>query len=199
MDIPTLPLLAPIRERWSPRAFLPLAISHIELATLFEAARWAASSFNEQPWRFIVATRDEPGFQVLADCLLEANHWAMEAPVLFLTVAHHTFTRDGADNHHAWHDVGLAMGNLSIQAAAMDLQLHQMAGFVPERARDAFAIPRDFDPVAIVALGRPGEALQLADKLRAIELAPRTRRHLNELVFAESFGHPAPCTAAATG
>ena len=196
LDILANPLIAPISERWSPRSFAPLTISEGELETLFEAARWAASSFNEQPWRFIIATRSEPSFNLLASCLVEANHWAVNAPVLFLSIAHRNFTKNGTENRHAWHDVGLAVGSISIQAAAMGLQLHQMAGFSPELARRHFSIPDDFDPVAMTALGRPGDPQQLPEELRTAEIAQRGRRPLKELVFSGTFGCPAPCATA---
>lgn len=196
MNFLTNPLIAPISERWSPRSFAPEGLSQDELATLFEAARWAASSFNEQPWRFIIATRSEPSFTLLASCLVEANHWAVNAPVLILSIAHRTFTRNGNENRHAWHDVGLAVGSISIQAAAMGLQLHQMAGFTPELARSLFSIPEDFDPVAMTAIGRPGDPLQLPEELRTAELAQRGRLPLRDLVFSKTFGCPAPCAVA---
>lgn len=196
MDILATPLIDPIRERWSPRSFTPQAVSPIELATLFEAARWSASSFNEQPWRFIVAARNEPSFTQLANCLVEANQWAANAPVLILSMAQRTFTKNAQDNRHAWHDVGLAVGSLSIQATAMGLQLHQMAGFNPESARAHFFIPNEFDPVAMMALGRPGDPDQLPEKLRADEVKQRGRRPLSELVFSERFGNSAPCATA---
>ena len=140
---PDHPVLDVIKKRWSPRAFADRRVEPETLKQLLEAARWAASSFNEQPWRFILATKDEPEhYARVLDCLIEGNQaWAQHAPVLMLTVARKTFTRNGKPNRHAWHDVGLAMGNMVAQATALGLLLHQMAGILPEKARVVFAIP----------------------------------------------------------
>ncbi len=143
---PGHPVLDVIKKRWSPRAFADRRVEPETLEQLLEAARWAASSFNEQPWRFILATKDEPEhYARVLDCLIEGNQaWAQHAPVLMLTVARKTFTRNGKPNRHAWHDVGLAMGNMVAQATALGLHVHQMAGILPEKARVVFAIPDDY-------------------------------------------------------
>ncbi|MGH7236266.1 MAG: nitroreductase family protein, partial [Nitrospiraceae bacterium] len=120
-----------LQKRWSPRAFSGRAVEADKLRILFEAARWAPSSFNEQPWSFIVATKDDQAnFDRLLRCLLEGNRaWARHAPVLRLSVAKLRFEEDGEPNRHAFHDVGLAVENLVIQATALGLVVHQMAGF----------------------------------------------------------------------
>src|SRR5207244_13476066 len=128
-----------------------------KLQSLFEAARWAPSSFNEQPWSFIVATKQNlEKHATLLSCLLEKNQqWARLAPVLMVSVAKLKFEKTGKPNRHAFHDVGLAMGNMIVQATAMGLFIHQMAGFSPERVRQTYGVPEDFEPVAAIAVGYP--------------------------------------------
>jgi nitroreductase len=183
-----------IRRRWSPRAFAPRPVPAADVAALFEAARWAASSTNEQPWRFIVATKANPDDHArLLEVLLPGNAvWAKDAPVLVLTVAKSTFTKNGAPNRHAFHDVGVAVAQLTLEATARGLGLHQMAGIDPVKARTTFAIPADFEPVTALAIGYPGEPEQLPPDLAARERAERTRKPLGELVFSKTFGQSAP-------
>jgi len=182
-----------IRRRWSPLAFADRPIESWKLCGVLEAARWAASSFNEQPWAFLVATKDKPeDFQKVVDCLVEANQaWAKDAPVLMLSVAKLTFDRNGKDNRHAFHDVGLAVGNLLVQATALGLLVHQMAGFYPDKAREAFGIPEGWDPVAMMALGYYGSIEQLPDNLRQREESPRNRKDLEQFVFSGQWGQTA--------
>lgn len=183
-----------IADRWSPRAFADTRVEAEALGSLFEAARWAASCFNEQPWRFLVASRDtDPdGHARLATCLMSGNAWAARAPVLALSVAKRTFTRNDKPNRHAAHDVGLAVGNLSIQAQACGLVLHQMGGFDGEKARAELGIPDDHDPIAMIAIGYPGAADSLPDELAARERAPRERLPLRSILFGAGWEHPGP-------
>lgn len=185
------PLHELIAERWSPRAFTDQPVEADKLGSLFEAARWAASCFNEQPWSFLVATReDTEGFEKLASCLMEGNAWAKDAPVLMLSVARLTFARNDKPNRHAQHDVGLAVGNLSVQAQAMGLCLHQMGGFDADRAREVLGIPDDFEPMAMIALGYQGEASALPDALREREAAARERKDVGSFVFGAAWEQP---------
>ena len=162
-----------LRRRWSPRAFSPQPVPPDTLERLFEAARWAPSSNNEQPWSFVVATSDQlDDFARLRDCLNEKNAlWAGRAPVLMLSVARRHFNRNGQENRHALHDVGQAVANLTFQATAEGLFVHQMAGFSVEKARETLGLPNGQEPVAMIALGFPGDPAALPDDLRARELA----------------------------
>lgn len=181
-----------IAARWSPRAFADRKVEKKTLLSLFEAARWAPSCFNEQPWSFIVATADDrENFDRLASCLVEGNAWAKKAPVLMLSLAKLTFTHNGKPNRHAYHDVGLAVENLILQAQSLDLYSHQMAGFDRGHARERLEIPATHDPVAMIAIGYRGEPDSLADKLQERELAPRKRNSLDDFVFGGVFGEAA--------
>ena len=179
-----------IRERRSPLAYSDRPVGAEELRSLFEAARWAASSYNEQPWHFIVATKDDPAeYGRLLGCIAPANAlWAGKAPVLMLTVAKLTYDANGAPNRHALHDVGQATAHLTLQATALGLGVHQMGGFDVARAREEFSIPEGYEPVAAIAVGYPGDPDELPDSLRARASAPRTRRELGEFVFAGRWG-----------
>lgn len=181
-DYPVHELIA---KRWSPRAFADKPVERDKLRSLLEAARWAASSFNEQPWHFIVASKEQPEeFQRLLECLVDGNiAWAKEAPVLMLSVAKLNFERNGKPNRHALHDLGLAVGNLSLQASALGLYLHQMAGFHVDKARETFKIPEGFEPVTAIALGYVGDAHTPHDGLRDNESPPRSRKKLADFVF----------------
>lgn len=190
----TEPVDDSIRKRWSPRAFADRDVTDEELRILLEAARWAPSSYNEQPWRFLMARRtDADDFQRMLECLKEGNReWARNAPVLMLTAAKLAFERTGKDNRHAFHDVGLAMGNLLNQATEMDIYVHQMAGILPDRAQEMYDVPDGYQVVAGVALGYLGEPEQLDDPdRRKAETSERNRRPLEELVFEGRWGDSA--------
>jgi len=182
-----------LRKRWSPRAFSDRAVESDVMRSLLEAARWAPSSSNEQPWSFIVATRDnEAEHGRLVSCLVDGNvPWAQRAPVLMVSVARMSFEDEGKPNRHAFHDVGQAVADLSVQATALGLVVHQMAGFYPDKAREFYGIPKEFEPVAALALGYPGDPENLPEKFRSRESAPRERKPLAEFVFAERWGKTA--------
>jgi nitroreductase len=190
-DVPVHEL---IRNRWSPRAFSDKAVPAEILRSLFEAARWAPSSNNEQPWAYLVATKDDTdNFAKMLAVLVEFNaNWAKNAPVLALSAAHVKTQRDGKPNRVALHDVGSATAQLTFEANSHGLQVHQMAGFDAEKARQTFAIPPDWEPMAAIAVGYPGDPESLPDKLRERELAPRTRKPLGEFVMTGGWGHTAP-------
>ncbi|BAY34468.1 nitroreductase [Nostoc carneum NIES-2107] len=182
-----------IRSRWSPRAFSDRAVEPEKLLSLLEAARWAPSSYNHQPWSFIVATKeDATEYNRLLSTLVEFNQgWAKNSPVLILAIAK-IRTDDGKTNRHAFHDVGLALENLILQATALGLFAHQIGGFNPDIARETYQIPEDYEPATVVTVGYPGDPQNLPDGLRDRELAPRTRKPLTEFVFTGQWGHTSP-------
>jgi nitroreductase len=184
-----------LRRRWSPRAFADQPVEREKIQRLLEAARWASSCFNEQPWAFILATTEHPEeHQKLLSCLVEGNQaWAKRAPLLLLTVAKRHFDHNGQVNPHAYHDVGLAVGNLVVQATAMDLAVHQMAGILPDTIRECYALPAGYKAVTGIAIGYQGDASTLPDPLRERELAPRSRKALREFVFSETWGRHPDC------
>jgi nitroreductase len=193
-DVPVHDL---IKNRWSPRAFAEKRVPAEVLRALFEAARWAPSSNNEQPWAYLVATKDDAeNFAKMLAVLVEFNaNWAKQAPVLALSVAHVKMQRGGKPNRVALHDVGSATSQLTFEANSRGLLVHQMAGFDIEKARQTFAIPPDWEPVAAIALGYPGDPESLPEKLRERELAPRARKPLSEFVMTGAWGHTAPFVA----
>ena len=179
-----------ISKRWSPYGFSDRPVSKSDLQSLFEAARWAASSYNEQPWRYIVATKEDPGeFERLLSCLVEPNQeWAKAAPVLALGVAGLRFARNDKPNTVAVHDLGLAAGNLTVEATARGLVVHQMAGILPDRAREVYAIPEGYQPFTALAIGYAADPDTLSDEMRKRDLGERTRLPLREFVFAGQWG-----------
>ena len=194
MDKPAdirFPIHELLRRRWSPRAFADQPVEREKIQSLLEAARWAPSCFNEQPWVFIVATADHPmEYQTLLSCLVEGNQiWAKRAPLLILTVAKLHFEHNGQPNRHAVHDVGLAVGNLVVQATAMDLAVHQMAGILPDNIRECYALPAGYEAVTGIAIGYQGDPKILPAPLGERELAPRSRKSLREFVFSGFWGH----------
>lgn len=179
-----------LRRRWSPRAFDASPVDRGTLLRLFEAARWGPSSFNEQPWRYLVALKGEAAdFERMLQCLTAGNQtWARQAPVLVISAASLAFARNQKPNRHAFHDVGLATENLVIQATSLGLVVHQMAGFDVVRTRETYRVPEGFEPVAAMAIGYPGSPEQLEEPYRSRELAPRTRRPLSGTVFGGVWG-----------
>jgi nitroreductase len=183
-----------LRRRWSPLAFSGRRVEPELLATLMEAARWAPSSFNAQPWSFLVATKDEPaGFDQMLGCLVPANQsWAKDAPVLLISVAALNFPHNGRPNRHAMYDTGAAVMSLIVQATALGLYAHQMGGFSPEQARELYSIPEGFEPAAAIALGYRGDHDSLPEDMRAREQKPATRKALREFVYAGRWGDAPP-------
>ena len=175
-----------IYARWSPRAFADKNVSTEDLRKIFDAARWAASSYNEQPWRFFVGRRGDATYQKIFDSLVEFNQqWAKSAPVLVLSVASKKFAHNGTPNYHALHDTGAATALLSLAATSLGLHTHSMAGFDHDKARKAFHVPEDYDMGAVTALGYLGDPESLPEQLKKNELSPRQRKDLSQFVFAE--------------
>jgi nitroreductase len=183
-----------IATRWSPRAFGDKDVAPETLRSLFEAARWAASSSNEQPWRFIVATRDDKeNFDKALQPLVEFNvNWAKHAAVLGFAVCELAFAKNQAPNRNAQYDTGAAMALLCIEATARGLFVHQMAGFDPDTAREVFDIPSGFEAIAAFAIGYPGDPASLPQPLRDRELAPRSRKPIRDFVMTGQWAQPAP-------
>lgn len=185
-------VLEVIKQRWSPRAYSDRPVETEKLQSLFEAARWAASSFNEQPWRFIVATKqDHPErHERILSCLVEANQaWAKAAPVLMLNFISERFQKNDKPNRVAEHDLGLAMGNLSLQAASMGLVVHQMAGVDLDQAASTFNPPEGFAPTTAAAIGYFGDPQTLKeDWMRESDLSPRQRMDFDDFVFGDAWG-----------
>jgi len=188
-------ILDVIRERWSPRAFDPARdVPTGDLKRVFEAARWAPSSFNEQPWRFVVAarTRAATAFASLLETLDTFNReWAQHAPVLALVAARLTISRTGRPNQTAWYDAGQAVGFLTLQATSVGLAIRQMEGFDRAGAVRVCEIPPEFEPVVAMAIGYAGEPDLLdSDKHRAAERRPRLRQPISDFVFNGRWGDP---------
>ncbi|QLE53331.1 nitroreductase (plasmid) [Nostoc sp. C057] len=190
-DYPIHELLA---ERWSPYAFQDRPVSQADICSLFEAARWSASSYNEQPWSYLVATKENPDyFQQLLSCLMEANQiWAQNAPVVALGIASLRFTRNNQENKAAIHDLGLASGNLVVEATARGICVHQMIGILPDKTRELFDIPQGFEAWTAMAIGYQGDPMTLPDALKERDLMPRQRKPLNQFVFSGKWGNPSP-------
>ncbi|MBN1492329.1 MAG: nitroreductase family protein [Phycisphaerae bacterium] len=180
-----------LAQRWSPYGFAETTVSREDLASLFEAARWSASSYNEQPWRYIVATRDEAdAFKRLLSCLVDTNQaWARFAPVLALGIVREAFSRNGAPNRVALHDLGAASASLTFEAGARGLLVHQMGGIHPDKARALYGIPGGFAVVTALAIGYPGIPPNLPEEYRQRDIATRERKPLRELVFAQRWGN----------
>lgn len=182
---PVHPLIA---HRWSPRAFEDRPIGQDEINSLIEAARWAPSSVNEQPWRFIYAHRGENAFDLILSTFSDSNKvWAASAPLLILTLVKKTHSMNGNPNRSAHHDLGLAVANLSLQATHLGIGVHQIGGFSPAKAKESFNIPDDYEVVTGLVLGYFGSPDRLPDHLRERELAPRKRKELHEIAFHGAF------------
>jgi nitroreductase len=190
-DHPINELLA---NRWSPYGFDSRPVTQADLCSLFEAARWAPSSYNEQPWSFLVATRENPGeFERLLSCLVEGNQaWAKNAPVLALGVVSLKFARNKEDNRAAVHDLGLAAGNLLVEATARGLRAHQMIGILPDKAREVYQIPEHSTAWTAIAIGYNADPAKLPDALKERDLKPRQRKPLSEFVFTGKWGQSSP-------
>jgi len=175
-----------LRDRWSPRDFTDRPVEPEKLRSLFEAARWAASCFNEQPWRFVIATKAEPEqFQKVLGLLMEKNQqWAKTAWALGFSTGKKTFSHNGAPNRFGLHDAGAATANLAVEATALGLHAHFMGGFDAQRARTDFHVPDDFEIGAAFAIGYINES--------TVQPGERKRRALEEIVFGGDWGAPVP-------
>ena len=189
-----IPIHEILGNRWSTVAFDGRPIERDKLLSVMEAARWAPSSRNEQPWAFLVATKeDSQNFEAMAGVLVSGNKiWAEKAPALILTLAHTQLAKDGAPNRHGFYDLGQATANLIAQATSLGLATHQMGGFDVEAARARFHIPVGWEPLSVIALGYRADPETLPEQLRGRELGPRSRKQLQTFVFSGDWGVPAP-------
>ncbi len=187
------PIHEHLANRWSPRAYAAdRPVSREQLAQLFEAARWAPSSSNEQPWSFMVGEKGGETWTKVFDTLVPFNQaWAKNAPVLVLGLARKVFQRNGTPNIHAKYDLGQAVSMLLTQATSLGLTTHQMAGFDRDKARAAFQVPDDQEIGAVIAIGYQAELSVLPPELQEKETAPRSRNKIDTFVFAGDFGKPA--------
>ena len=191
---PDHPVHELVARRWSPYGFADREVADDVLASLFEAARWAASAFNEQPWRYIVARRsDREAFARMLPCLVEANQaWAQAASALVLGICKTEFSHNSAANRVALHDLGLAAATLTFEATARGLHVHQMAGIVPETIRSTYDVPEGYEPATAIAIGYAAELSSLPPDIAKRDAAPRARKPLAEFVFGQRWDDPAP-------
>lgn len=174
-----------IKERYSPVIFSSRKIEEDKLESLFEASRWAPSSYNEQPWRFVVGIKDQnENYQKLLDCLVEANqYWAKYAPVLVLSLAKKNSSIKNRPNRFAQYDTGMAVGNLLAQATSLGLYVHQMGGYSTDKAKEFFKIEDEFEPMALMAIGYKGDIELFPDDLKEREMKKRLRKPLSDIIL----------------
>jgi len=188
LDYPVHPLIS---ARWSPRAFDSRPVESIKLQRIFEAARWAASSSNLQPWNFLVGINGDEVYDKIMETLVEFNQlWAVNAPVLVLAISKTTNQRGEPNKSYAY-DLGQAVATLSLQAISEGIYTHQMGGFDATKAASIFEIPEDYKVLVVFALGYLGDIETLHHKLQKLEISPRVRHSTGDFVFTGSFGHKA--------
>lgn len=174
-----------IKKRWSPRAFAQKDIPKKDILTMLEAARWTASAFNEQPWRFIVASKsDSQKYAKLLACLRKGNQgWAANAAVLMLAITKTTFSNTNGENKLARYDLGQAVSALVLQANELNIYSHQMAGIYADKVREAYNLADDYEAVTAIALGYLGDIEQLPEDLQEKEKSKRIRKSIAELII----------------
>jgi nitroreductase len=180
-------------KRWSPRAYADRPVEPEKIRRMLEAARWTMSSYNEQPWRYVVASRDEnpDAYERLLGCLAEGNQeWAQNAPVLMMSFYKTSFSQNDSENRCAPHDTGAASAALTFQATAMDLYVHQMAGIKKDVARETYDVPDEFEPMAGLAVGYLGDPEMLNETQQKSERAERSRKSLDTFVFGDEWDAP---------
>lgn len=177
------PILEAIKNRWSPLAFSNEKISEQELNTLLEAAHWAPSAFNEQPWQYIIGHNEDENFKKIANSLAEGNSWAKNAGLLMISLANKNFIYNDKFNKHHLHDLGAATALMFLQATEMNLYMHEMAGFDEEKIRKDFNIPNNIEIGAAIAIGKPGNKNNLTEEQRKREESPRKRKEIQEIIW----------------
>lgn len=177
-----------IKDRKSIRAFSDKEIEQEKLELLFEAARWAPSSMNEQPWRFVYVTKNDSNYEHIFSTLADSNkEWAIVAPVLIVAIAKNNFQYKDRANLHYMYDLGQAVANLSIQATELGLFLHQMGGVDFIKLKENLSVPDGYTISTVIAVGYQGELSMLSEKLIERELAVRIRKPLSEVVNRDFF------------
>lgn len=181
-----------MEKRWSPRAIVGPVPPKSTLLNILEAARWAPSAFNEQPWVFLVATADHADeFQKALDCLVPGNKsWVKNAPVILFGVMKNTFERDHSPNALALFDLGLAVENLLLETVKQGLVAHPMSGFSAEAVRQSYNVPAGYDPKVAIALGYIGNPDALEEPLLSMEKAERSRKKITDFTFSQTWGKP---------
>jgi nitroreductase len=181
-------ILDVVGNRWSPRAFSSENISEEDLETILEAASWAPSAMNEQPWKYIYAHRGTPGFAKMVQCLLPGNQlWAKEAAVLIISVGLKRYEKTGLPNIHYLHDSGLANSNLVTQAFSQGIYSHLMGGFDKEKTINEYNLKESEDPICFIALGYLGNSENLPEPFKSRENGPRTRKSLDLIIKDGSY------------
>lgn len=185
-------ILEIIRERWSPYAFSPATVEEFKLKAMFEAAGSAPSCNNEQPWIFVYTTQaDSKTFNEYIEFLTGSNQvWAKEAYALVISMARTRFGKSGKINRYAFHDTGMAVSNLLMQALSMDIYVHQMGGFSAEKVKEYFGLNESIEPVAVMAVGYVGDGYSLPDELLKRDEQRRSRKQVNEYAFKNKMSNP---------
>jgi nitroreductase len=179
-----------IARRWSARAFSTRPVEFSKLLSILEAARWAPSSRNEQPWRYIVFTSDNPGMLKKAQSVLkEINDYAKRAPILICAITKKSYSENGNPNRLHFHDLGAANENMFLEAFNQGLIMHEMGGFDVQKAREIFNVPEDYEVGIMIAIGYQDTYHVLPDRLRHKAFTPRVRKPLSEIVFIEEIGN----------
>lgn len=178
------PVLDIIKNRWSPRSFAEKSITEEAMHTILEAASWAFSAINEQPWRYVVAYRGTALFNQFFDLLLPGNQpWNKNAAALLVSISKNTFAAGNKPNVSALHDVGAANMLLTLQANSMGIYTHVIGGFHKENAASLLQLPADMEPVVMIALGYPDHADKLDEPFKTRETSPRSRKPLSEILL----------------
>lgn len=180
------PISSLIKQRWSPRAYGGKPVELEKLQSILEAARWAPSAFNEQPWRFIIGQKGNSTYDSILGTLVDWNiQWAGKAPLLILSLSKKTFTNNGKQNVTFKYDLGQAVGFMILEAVNQGLYAHQMSGFDAKKATDIFNVPDDFQVVSVIAIGYSGDIDELPSDMAEMETKPRERMELKELLLGD--------------
>lgn len=178
-------ILEVLKKRYSPRAFSTKTVDDIDLKTILEAARWAPSASNEQPWRFIVGAKSKGDtYNKIFDSLVEFNQiWCERVPVLIVVCTQKFNSKNGDENKYRFYDAGQAAAHLTFQAASDGLFVHQMAGFDAKKISEVFNLPDNIEPFTVIAIGHLGNYLDLPEKMQRTELAERERKSFDEIIL----------------